>query len=84
MFAGYSLGERAGYQDGRRTLDAPAEPSSAQTAVLAILGLGAIAACVGLQTEGGVRLLTPARLREMEESGALPIVVDEQEAQSGS
>lgn len=83
VFAGYSFGEKAGFEDGRRSAEAPAEPSTSQGIVLVILGLGAMAACVGLQTEGGVRLLTPARLREMEASGSLPVVVDDEVDHSG-
>lgn len=84
VFAGYSFGEKAGYEDGSRSIDAPAEPSTSQGVVLVILGMGAIAACVGLQSGGGLRLLTPARLREMEEAGEIPIVLEEEgETQSG-
>jgi hypothetical protein len=35
--------------------------------VLGVLGLGALGAALALQVPGGVRLLTPAKLLEMEE-----------------
>jgi hypothetical protein len=79
-FAGYSYGVRAGFDDGTEAseaLSAPRSPAMSQTVVLIVLGLGALGGAVGLQTEGGVRLLTPARLREMEEAGAMPIVMEE-------
>ncbi len=80
-FAGYSYGHKAGFEDGQRAdeIDAPAEPSASQGIVLAILGLGAFAGALILQVEGGVRLLTPAKLRELEEAGALPIALEEEE-----
>ena len=73
MFAGYSLGRAKGYDDGRNAddLSAPRRPSTAQTVVLVVIGLGALGAAVALQAPGGVRLLTPARLLEMEEGGAV-------------
>ena len=85
MFAGYSLGEAAGFEDGRRaeSLDAPAEPSGSQTFVLALLGLGAFASALLLQTEGGVRLLTPKKLLELERSGGSePIAMESEAAES--
>lgn len=85
MFAGYSLGEAAGFEDGRRadSLDSPAEPSGSQAVVLALLGLGTFAAALLLQTEGGVRLLTPKKLLELERSGGSePIAMAEQPAQN--
>jgi hypothetical protein len=71
MFAGYSLGRSRGYDEGRAadTLSAPKEPSTVQTVVLVVLGLGAFGAALALQVPGGVRLLTPAKLLEMEEEG---------------
>jgi hypothetical protein len=71
MFAGYSLGRARGFDDGRDAdeLSAPRRPTTAQTVVLAVLGVGALGAAVALQAPGGVRLLTPAKLLEMEESG---------------
>lgn len=86
MFAGYSLGEAAGFEDGRRaeSLDAPAKPSGSQTFVLALLGLGTFAAALLLQTEGGVRLLTPKKLLELERSGGSePIAMEDQTAAHG-
>jgi hypothetical protein len=82
MFAGYSLGRARGFDEGRSAdeLSAPKKPSSVQTIVLAALGLGALGAAIALQAPGGVRLLTPAKLLEMEESGAVgPVHVAEEE-----
>lgn len=82
MFAGYSLGEARGLEEGRRAdaLDpAVQKPAASQTFVLTLLGLGAFAAALLLQTEGGVRLLTPKKLLELERSGGSePIAMDEQ------
>ena len=66
LFAGYSLGRVDGYADrGRATdLDAPRPPSIAQTFVLAVLGVGALAGALLIQG-GGLRLPTPARLEEL-------------------
>ena len=68
MFAGYSMGRASGYEAGRQAeaIDAPRAPAASQTIVLAILGLVVLGGAFALQTEGGVRLLTPARLLEME------------------
>ena len=82
MFAGYSLGRARGFDEGRSAdeLSAPKKPSSVQTIVLAVLGLGALGAAIALQAPGGVRLLTPAKLLEMEESGAVgPVHVPEED-----
>ena len=85
MFAGYSMGRASGFEDGRSAdeFSAPKEPSAVQTIVLAVLGLGALGAAIALQAPGGVRLLTPAKLLEMEESGAVgPVhVADEEETE---
>lgn len=84
-FAGYSYGVRAGFEDGMHAegaLSAPRSPAVSQTIVLIVLGVGALGGALGLQTEGGVRLLTPARLREMEEAGAMPIVMEEDPTES--
>ena len=82
FFAGYSLGEAKGFGDGQRAdaLDAVVQrPAASQTIVLALLGLGAFAAALLLQTEGGVRLLTPKKLLELERAGGgEPIAMDEQ------
>jgi len=77
MFAGFSLGRSSGYEAGRNAaeVDAPREPSDAQTVVLAILGLAALGGALAVQGDGGVRLLTPARLAEMEK-GAGPVAFD--------
>lgn len=82
MFAGYSMGRRSGFDDGRRAgdIDAPTQPAASQTFVVALLGLGALGAAIALQTDGGVRLLTPARLRELEEMGGQPIALEEDAA----
>lgn len=73
MFAGYSLGRTRGFSEGQRraTLGAPRPPAIAQTVVIALLGLTALGAALVLQTDGGVRLLTPARLLELEKAGEL-------------
>ncbi len=79
-FAGYAYGVRSGFDDGVEAADAlstPRPPATSQTVVLIVLGLAALGGALGLQTDGGVRLLTPARLREMEEAGAMPIVMEE-------
>ena len=83
MFAGYSLGRARGFDDGRAAedLSPPRRPSSAQTLVLATLGLGALGAALALQGSGGVRLLTPAKLLEMESPGeAGPVPLDDEAA----
>jgi hypothetical protein len=69
MFAGYSMGRSRGFDDGRAAdpLNPPRSPSAVQTVVLGVLGLGALGAALALQVPGGVRLLTPAKLLEMEE-----------------
>lgn len=64
-------------------LDAPQGSSTAEVVVLGLLGLGALAAALALQTEGGVRLLTPAKLREMEDAGGQPIALEDQDEASG-
>lgn len=81
MFAGYSMGRADGIEDVRERseLEPPRRPPAAQVVVLAILGLGGALAALGLQTEGGVRLLTPQRLRELE-AGEDPRPLDESEA----
>ena len=73
LFAGYSAGKRSGFDAGRRgVIDSPRRPSSAQTVVLSLLGLAALGSAFALQGEGGgVRLLTPARLLELERAGEL-------------
>jgi hypothetical protein len=67
MYAGYSLGMVRGFDDGRRAdeLGGPTPPAAAQTVVLAMLGLGALAGAVALQGAGYVRAPTPARLDEL-------------------
>ncbi len=77
VFAGYSLGRSSGYEAGRNAaaLDAPREPSGAQTVVLTILGLAALGGALAVQGEGGVRLLTPARLAAMDK-GAGPVAFE--------
>jgi hypothetical protein len=67
MLAGYSLGRVKGFDQGRAAsrVGTPAAPSPAKTVGIAILGLGALAAAVLLQGQGGVRLPVPARLEEL-------------------
>lgn len=67
MFAGYTLGKRAGYDEGRRSagFDAPRKPSLAEVVVPALLGGGVIVAALLLQAQGGIRMPTPARLDEL-------------------
>jgi hypothetical protein len=81
LFAGYSLGQSSGYDRGTGAdeLGAPDKPAAAQTIILVILGLGALGAALAIQSEGGVRLLTPARLRDMELRGeGAPIMADDE------
>jgi hypothetical protein len=81
LFAGYSLGRSSGYDRGLKAdgLGAPKKPAASQTIVLVILGLGALAGALAIQSEGGVRLLTPARLRDMELRGeGAPIEMGEE------
>lgn len=75
FFSGYSF---AGKDGGDEDLDAGRSTPMSQVVVTAMLGIGGVAAALALQTEGGVRLLTPAKLREMEEAGELPIEVEEE------
>ncbi len=68
MWAGYSWGKSAGYDQGvgAEEVGAPAPPSATQTVVLAALGAGALLGALLLQ--GGsetVRIPTPARLDEL-------------------
>ena len=87
MFAGYSLGRARGFSDGQRggVLGAPKPPAAAQTVVIGLLGLVALGAALVLQVEGGVRLLTPARLIELEKAGELePIHMSEEEGTTGA
>lgn len=67
MFAGYALGRTSGYDAGAQAgqIDAPRRPSSAQTVVLGLLGIGALAGALFLQGDGSVRVPTPARLEEL-------------------
>jgi hypothetical protein len=64
MFAGYSWGRSTGFDQGRATgtIDAPAEPGMAQTVVLAVLGVGALAGAFLLQRDGVVVVPTTAKL----------------------
>jgi hypothetical protein len=68
MWAGYSWGKSAGYDEGLRgeEVGAPAPPSATQVVVLGLLGAGALLGALLLQ--GGpetVRIPTPARLDEL-------------------
>lgn len=87
LFAGYSMGRSSGYEAGRDAdaIDAPRAPAASQTVVLVLLGLGVLGGAFALQTEGGVRLLTPAKLHEMEQGfdlGPQPAIDEEEEDQS--
>lgn len=79
IFAGYSLGQKSGYDRGRRSgeLGGPKEPATAQTLVLTVLGLAFLGGALAIQSEGGVRLLTPARLRDMERLEESPVAFEE-------
>ena len=67
LFAGYALGRRAGFDDGRRAgeIDAPSQPGLAEVGVPALLGLAALGGVLALQGPGGLRMPTPARLDEL-------------------
>ena len=65
LFAGYSLGQRATLDGSEETFDSARRPPLTQTIVLVILGGGAFVGALLLQTGGGVRLPTPARLDEL-------------------
>ena len=67
VFAGYSWGLVAGYEDGRNAgaIDAPREPSPWQPLVLVVLGGIAIRGAFALQDSSGVRLPTPAALDDL-------------------
>jgi hypothetical protein len=67
LFAGYSLGVRSGYEQGRQggELGAPQPPTFSQVVVPAALGMGALTAAFLLQSPGGVRIPSPARLDEL-------------------
>lgn len=87
MFAGYSWGKAAGYDDGRRSeeLGAPPRASTVQVLVLGALGVTSLLGALLLQ--GGpetVRIPTPKRLDELAgraESAAVDkagLIADEQ------
>ena len=65
-FAGYSAGQRSGFDAGRRAraIDSPRPPSVVQIGVLTLLGMGAILGALLLAGEG-VRMPVPARLEEL-------------------
>ena len=67
VFAGYSLGRSAGFEDGSRAgeIDAPSEPSVVQGIVLVVLGGVSLASGMLLSSGGAVRVPTPARLEEL-------------------
>jgi hypothetical protein len=80
VFAGYSMGQSSGYERGQKSdeLGAPSKPGVSQTIALTILGLAFLGGAFAIQSEGGVRLLTPARLRDMELRGeGAPIRMEE-------
>lgn len=68
MFAGYTWGRAAGIDEAQRSddLGGTRAPSPAQVIVPALLGLGSLTAAFLLQAGAGVRLLTPARLEQMQ------------------
>lgn len=67
VFAGYSFGRSAGYEDGARAgeIDAPSEPSPVKAVVLVVLGGVSLASGMLLSSGGAVRVPTPARLEEL-------------------
>ena len=68
LFAGYSAGRSSGYDAGVRSTEeesAPRKPSPAQTIVLSVLAVGALAGAYVLGGPEGVRIPTPARLDEL-------------------
>lgn len=67
LFAGHAWGRIAasGEAEPADELDARRAPPAAQVIVPAVLGLGALVAAISLQSGGGVRLPTPARLDRM-------------------
>lgn len=67
VFAGYSFGRAAGYDDGRRAeqIDAPSQPSLVQAIVLVVLGGVALGGASLLGAGGAVRIPTPARLDDL-------------------
>ncbi len=62
--AGYGRGRAAAAGDEGRTLAPPRHASVAQTAVLTVLGVGAVVGALLLQGPG-VRVPTPGRLEEL-------------------
>ena len=67
LFAGYGLGKKVGYDDGRRSgeLGAPAQTSTGEVVVPAGLALLFLAGAFYLQAQGGLRMPSPARLDEL-------------------
>jgi hypothetical protein len=66
VFAGYSWGRSSGFDAGRRDdIDAPRPPSAVQAVVLAMLGVGSMAAALSLGGREGVRIPTPSRLDDL-------------------
>ena len=67
VFAGYTFGREAGYEDGQRAgqIDAPSEPSLVQAVVLVTLGAVALGGASLLGAGGAVRIPTPARLDDL-------------------
>jgi hypothetical protein len=67
LFAGYSWGRAAGYDEARGAdrLDAPRRPGAVQVIVLSGLGLVALGAAFWLGGPEGVRIPTPVRLEEL-------------------
>lgn len=64
LFAGYSWGRSAGYEEGLAAgdIDAPSAPSTTQTVVLVLLGAGSLAGAFLLQRDGVAVVPTPAKL----------------------
>jgi hypothetical protein len=86
LFAGYSQGRADGIETAqtRSELDPPRDPSPAQTIVPTVLGIAAIGAALVLQGEGGIRILTPRRLRALEdEEGPQPLEEEPHEEAGG-
>jgi hypothetical protein len=65
IFAGYSWGRAAGFDEGRKadTIDEPKPPGAAQAIVLVVLGAGGLVGAWLLGGPGAVRIPTPAQLQ---------------------
>jgi hypothetical protein len=67
LFAGYGMGKKDGYSDGRRSgeLGGPEQTSTGEVVVPAGLALLFLAGAFYLQAQGGLRMPSPARLDEL-------------------